>query len=210
MTMTENKTLSVSQNNIHQDLREVRNNILFELEKKNYKTVLLSSTTENENQTQMSLDLARSISLVGEKVLLVDTDLENRQLSRLLGSTDEAGLAEAILNDTEDSIDKLIVRTTSDGLEFLPAGGKVNDSAKLLQGHKLLPALGSVIQAYDFVICDGPAMNGDSSIPFFADSVDAVLFVLRQRITSQTRSLAAIKKLKAFGANVIGTIYTIG
>lgn len=208
MTMTENKTLSVSQNNIHQDLREVRNNILFELEKKNYKTLLLSSTTENENQTQMSLDLARSISLAGKKVLLVDTDLENQQLSRLLESTDESGLTEAILDD--DSSEKLIIHTTFDGLDFLPAGAKVDDSAKLLQGHRLLPALGSVIQAYDFVICDGPAMSGDSSIPFFADSVDAVLFVLRQRVTSQTRSLAAIKKLKAFGANVIGSVYTIG
>ncbi|WP_125581642.1 CpsD/CapB family tyrosine-protein kinase [Lacticaseibacillus suibinensis] len=208
MMMTENKTLSVPENSIHQDLREVRNNILFELEKKNYKTLLLSATTENENQTQMSLDLARSISLAEKKVLLVDTDLENQQLSLLLESTDEAGLTEAILND--DSSDKLIMHTTSDGLDFLPAGAKVDDSAKLLQGHRLLPALGSVIQAYDYVICDGPAMNGDSSIPFFADSVDAVLFVLRQRVTSQTRSLAAIKKLKAFGANVIGSVYTIG
>ena len=100
-------------------------------------TLMVTSSLPGEGKTFMSLNLA--LSIVAEKdttVLLMDGDLVNPTMSRLLGVEDQLGLTD-VLDGSVGDISEVILQTDIPELRFIPAGRRSALSTELLASEKM-------------------------------------------------------------------------
>jgi len=109
--------------------------------------VMVASAVPGEGKTFTSLNLALSMRLEEDvTVLLVDGDVVNPRITRILGLENEPGLLD-VVRDPGVSVGSAILATDVPGLAFLPAGRpdanptellastRMRDVAALLGGH---------------------------------------------------------------------------
>ena len=94
--------------------------------------IMTASALPNEGKTFTSINLALSLALEKDiTVLLVDADVSKRHISQIFGVEKEAGLLDALKDDSLD-LESLIIPTEMDGLSLLPAGHRTDIANELL------------------------------------------------------------------------------
>jgi len=99
--------------------------------------IMVTSSLPDEGKTYLSLSLAISIALERDKtVLLVDSDVINPSLSRLLGVNEATGLTD-YLQDSTISLEDIIVNTSIPRLRLIPSGSRHEQSNELLTSSRM-------------------------------------------------------------------------
>jgi capsular exopolysaccharide synthesis family protein len=172
------------------------------------KTVLVTSGEAFEGKTVTSLNLAKSLAQLGEKVLLIDADLRCPKMNVINDVDNSQGLSTLLKTNGIDrkDLEKAIQRDVEHNLDILPSGPKVPSPANLfgsLQMQGLLRQLGSI---YSYVVIDSPP------VLYFADSVilstfvDAVVLIARANYGSREVLASARKRMQDVRANVVGIV----
>lgn len=142
-------------------------------------TVLgITSTLPSEGKSTIAVNFAALLSHAGARVLLVDADLRNPSLSRMLSPLAEGGLVDLI--NGRGAIDDLVWSEGASQLAFLPAGA----TPRLMHTNALLSSEGvrSVFDAararYDYIIVDlaplAPVVDTRTTVHF----VDAYVYAV--------------------------------
>lgn len=181
------------------------------------------STLAEEGKSTTAKNFATLLSLQGEKVLLLDGDLRNPQLSKRLAPNAPRGLVDLLRNPGLALDDALYVESDT-GLHFLPAVAASDPSgpADLLAS----PAMGALIerlrQSYSVIIADfaplGPVKDAAAAARFVdyyhlivewgATSRSAVADFLTcepsiaERLVSASLSKVDFEALPAYDSNV--------
>ena len=164
--------------------RTLRNNLLFMLNEPNKKVVMVTSTVPGEGKTFISINLARSLSLMDKKVLLIGGDIRNPKLSHDLGipkvnigfSTYLAGMAHGV--------EKVIV-VLYPNFHIMQAGPVPPNPNELLSKQTLNDLFDVLREVYDYIIIDS-APVGVVSDSFMLNRVaDVTLYVMRERVTQK-------------------------
>ncbi|HVE52346.1 MAG TPA: polysaccharide biosynthesis tyrosine autokinase, partial [Ramlibacter sp.] len=144
--------------------RSVRTALQFSTAEGAPKRLVITSTTRNEGKSTTSLALAINFAQMGQRVLLIDGDMRNPTIHRLLGISNDFGLSNLLSSDNRG--DKMITPTVIPNLSVLTAGPVPPNPVDLLTGPKLLLLLNiTSALGIDYVIVDAPPMLG------LADSV---------------------------------------
>jgi protein-tyrosine kinase len=99
--------------------------------------LLVSSALPGDGKTFTSLNLALSMARERDiSVLLVDADAPRARISEVLGMRGQAGLLDALVDETLD-VESLIIRTDIRGLDVLPAGRFIENSTELLASARM-------------------------------------------------------------------------
>src|SRR5580692_10217289 len=94
--------------------------------------VMIASAVPGEGKTFTSLNLALSMRLEEDlNVLLVDGDVVNPRMTRILGLENEPGLLD-VIKDSGVSLSSTVLATDVPGLSFLPAGRPDVNATELL------------------------------------------------------------------------------
>src|SRR5205085_12170308 len=98
------------------------------------------SSISGEGKSFIAANLAISISLTGKKVVLVDLDLNNPSLSKMLNVNYEDGVTEYLNGEKneEDIINKL---DTHENLYFISAATLPENPTELLANGKVQPLI---------------------------------------------------------------------
>ena len=164
--------------------RTLRNNLLFMLNEPNKKVVMVTSTVPGEGKTFISINLARSLSLMDKKVLLIGGDIRNPKLSHDLGipkvnigfSTYLAGMAHGVDEVTE---------VLYPNFHIMQAGPVPPNPNELLSKQTLNDLFDGLREVYDYIIIDS-APVGVVSDSFMLNRVaDVTLYVMRERVTQK-------------------------
>lgn len=159
--------------------------------------VMVASALGGEGKTFTSVNL--SLSLASEKdwkVLLVDVDCRNPQLSRLLGVEKEPGIMD-YLKDPELDIESLIMPTSVDGLSVLPLGNVDEHAAEHLASARmdeLCEHFSSAGRNYIVVFDSSPLLLTAES-PILSTQIGQVALVVMANATPRQAVLEAIEKL---------------
>ena len=145
-------------------------------------------------KTNMSVNLAYTLSMAGKNVVLLDADLGLANVDVILGLAPENNLFHLF---HEDMTLKDILFDTPYGFKILPASSGVSDMVDLDKGQKLdlLDAMDSLEDNVDYLIVDTGAGINDNVL-YFNLAVQERLLVITPEPTSLTDAYALIKVLK--------------
>jgi protein-tyrosine kinase len=99
--------------------------------------LMVTSALPGDGKTFTSINLALSMARERDiSVLLIDADVPKPNISRILGLEQEAGLLDALTDESID-VDSLILRTDVPGLDILPVGRPVDSAPELLASARM-------------------------------------------------------------------------
>jgi len=169
--------------------------------------LVVTSTTRNEGKSTTSLALAINFAQMGHRVLLIDGDMRNPTVHKLLGIPNEFGLSNLLSSDHRG--DKMISPTAVPNLSVLTAGPIPPNPVDLLTGPKLLLLLNiTAALGIDYVIVDAPPMLGLADSVVLGNQLQNVLFVVQSSSTRKTQIKNALRRLRQAGLVPRGVVLT--
>ena len=132
--------------------------------------VLVSSAKKGEGKTFFASNLALNVAMEKDTtVLLVDSNVINPNLHKLLGFEGGKGLMEYLLNEEQD-VANIIYQTTVPNLKVIPAGTPNFLATELLASERMKKLTKELSDRYSdrLVIFDAPPINGVTETPVLA------------------------------------------
>ncbi len=186
--------------------RSVRTALQFATDHGIPRSLLVTSASPSEGKSTTALALARNLTQLGKRVLLVEGDLRNPSLHKLLGLKSEVGLSNLLAGAS--TLANAVQQTGDERLHVLLAGPLPPNPAELLSGSKFVSMLTVAAEHYDQVIIDGPPVLGLADAPILSNAIESTLLVVTSSKTRTSTAQAALKRLMAARARVIGALLT--
>lgn len=168
--------------------------------------ILVTSSRPSEGKSTTAFAVAQAFARVGQRVLLIDGDLRNPSLHRLLRTNNDRGLSN-ILSGAAD-IAQVSRPSGLPGLDIVTCGPLPPNPAELWGGERVRRVMDECRASYDQVVIDGPPVLGFADIPLLASVVDGTLFVLESRRTRRGQARGALKRLHMGYAKLLGVALT--
>lgn len=198
------QTASAPKSPIAESIRSLRTSLRFSTRNGSPHSIFISSTSAGECKSTVALNLATAYSQAGSNVLLIDADLRNPSLHKLLGLENLKGLTN-LLAGTESDLD--ISRTCMvKQLRVITSGPIPPDPVELLSGNKMVDLLKLATEKYDHIIIDGPPVLGLADALVVANLSDATIVTVQAGKTRKGELLDALKRLERARANIVGTV----
>jgi Mrp family chromosome partitioning ATPase len=167
------------------------------------RSVLVTGPAHGSGATTLALNLAACLAGTGRRVLLIDANFLDPQLTRAFGHLGSPGLSEA-LSATGDSRPAVHL-TDIPSLTILPAGASASASPHLLGATSLQQMLAGLAPDHDFILLDGPPLpRADAQAPALAS--DALILTLRARAARRHTVNASLAFLRRLDALVLGAV----
>lgn len=172
---------------------------------RNRHCVLITSACGSEGKTTLAAQLAERCVNAGLLTLLVDADLRNPTLSRMLDAEEEQGLIN-ILRGERAAEDAIIVVEDAGGFHFLPAGTPRMDPSRLLQGDSLGSLLAQARESFDMIIVDAPPVLPVPDALTIGRWTDGAILAVRYDASRFPLVDRANRRLTQVGVPVIGAV----
>jgi succinoglycan biosynthesis transport protein ExoP len=166
--------------------------------------IALTSAVPREGKSLTSLCLARTLALSGSRVVLVDCDLRQRGVTKLVGEN-EVGIVEVVEKGL--SVREALVHDPRTSLFILPASGR-SVPYDLFNNPATDEVLRQLANQFDYVILDTPPILGVADARILAAKADRVLYIAQWNKTPLRAAQAAVDILQESGANVVGALLT--
>ncbi len=157
-----------------------------------------------EGKSTTLFNLAYVCAQMGERVLIVDSDLRRPVQHTFLGVNNNFGLTNVLLRDVP--IEETIKTTSVPNLHFLSSGKLPRSSVGLLDAKRIRELVKNLKTRYDYVFFDSPPIVGVSDASILASEMDGVMLVVQYRKYPRTISARARRILENVGANAVGVV----
>lgn len=165
---------------------------------KNGNLVMVTSALASEGKTFTAVNLAMSVAMEYDNtVLLVDGDVANPAMPKLLGVPSSPGLLD-LLTDGKIDVSDALVKTNIDKLTVLPAGARHRRATELLASEQMVVLLRDLATRYSdrIIIFDSPPLLPTTEARVLATHMGQIVMVVAADSTSQNavnQALATIE-----------------
>ena len=168
------------------------------------KVIAITSCSENEGKTTVSLQIAKSFAELGKKVLVVDADMRKSVMAgRDTTATDSFGLSEVLTGIKK--IEECVCDTQYEGLKILFAGQYPPNPVELIRDKYFAQVLAYARANYDYVIIDTPPLGRVIDAAVIATECDGVVLVIGQNIRYRYAQ-RTMEQLEKSGCKILGAI----
>jgi polysaccharide biosynthesis transport protein len=170
------------------------------------KTIGVTSSLPNEGKSTIAVSLAALIAQGGGRAILLDCDLRNPELTRLLTPDAKAGLLEVIAGQVE--VEDILWREPGSGLAFLPSvvTSRLAHSSDILASEKTRRLIECLRRSYDYVIIDLPPLAPVIDARVASRLVDSFLLVIEWGRTRIGVVQHALRSAPGVGDKSIGIV----
>ena len=186
--------------------RNLRASLLYARVGETVKVILVTSSLPGEGKTTTSIALARTMALAGARVVVVDCDLRQRSVMRVLPGDPKAGLLE-VLNGTV-SLEQALIHDAPSGAMILPLIRSVYTPKDVFGTSAMKSLLSALRQHFDIVILDTAPVLPIADTRVLASQADVVVLLVRWRKTPNKAAQAALRLLTSVNAYVAGAALT--
>ena len=170
------------------------------------KVYLVTSACENEGKTTVSANIALSLAENGKSVLLIDADLRNPSISKIL-SLPEAGYGFANVIKEEVPITEAIKLVKAFNLYVLADRRPVSNPAELLSMKNTEEIIHGIRDEFDYIIIDTAPASVVTDASIIAGFADAAIIVVREDNSPFARIRMSVEDLDSNGAEIVGCIF---
>jgi protein-tyrosine kinase len=167
------------------------------------RSVVVTSSEPGAGRTSVCVGLAGAVAGMGRRAAIVDCNLDDPQLHRVLGEPNFVGLTSGLEGDKPL---EQYGHEVAPGLLVVPTGLLPPDPAPRLEHARLVGAVRSLEEGRDLVIVDGPVAGGVLSSPNLSGGFDGVLLVVHASRTSKNLAREATDDLLEAGTNLLGVV----
>lgn len=168
------------------------------------KLIAITSAVPREGKSLTSFCLARTLALGGARVVLVDCDLRQRGVTKIIGPR-EVGLVEVVQDKVP--LSEALVHDPRSNCFVLPAAGK-SIPYDLFSNPETDEVLRELCEQFDYVLLDAPPILGVADARILAGKADRVLYLVQWNKTPLRAAQSAVDILHECGANVVGALLT--
>jgi polysaccharide biosynthesis transport protein len=199
-------TLANTKSLISEAYRHLRTSILLSSNSQTrQKSIVVTSSKRGEGKTTTCVNLAITLAQANKKVLLMDCDLRNPKIHRILGLRNVDGVS-TFLSDGSKPLNLLIENTAIPNLYVLTAGQIPPNPSELIGSPMMKKCLAAVSQRFDHVLVDTPPLLAVTDGSILANLVDGVILVIRGGDTTKEAIMRSKQLLTHAHARIIGTM----
>ena len=172
---------------------------------KDIHTVMITSCHENEGKTIITLQLAKSLSELNKRVLVIDADMRKSVMAgRNTSAKHPAGLSEVLtgLVTAEESL----YRTQYENLSIMFAGQYPPNPVELLGGPYFERLLEEMKEVYDYILIDVPPLGSVIDAAVVAAKCDGTILVISDNQVRRRQAIEVVDQLKKSGSKILGVV----
>jgi len=169
------------------------------------KAFMVTSPVAGEGKTLTSLNLAITMAQeFDHTVLLVEADIRKPAVLKYLGLESKVGLTDCVLDGVD--VTEAIIKTGIGSLSILPAGRAVENPVELFSSNRMTDILKEIKNRYKdrYVIVDTTPLLPFAEPQYIANTIGAVLMIVREGLTTTEKLERAIEVLK--NNNLLGIV----
>ncbi len=189
---------------ISEEFRKARTTLQFTSKHKEVQSMLITSTGYSEGKTTCLINLGVSLSQLGKKVLIVDTDLRKPTLHETFNQKAEIGLVSVIKG--QSTLEEAICHTGIKTLDILPCGPIPSYPAEMLSSQTMKRLMRQLKTMYDYILYDTPPVLEVTDTSILANQCDGTILVTRSGKYSYKKILEAKKVLELSEGKLLGSI----
>jgi capsular exopolysaccharide synthesis family protein len=182
--------------------RLLRAGVLSQLERLGGKSLLITSTEEAEGKTVVAGNLGVAMTLDGRRTLLIDGNLREPKLAKLMQAEIETGLDAVLLG--QKSFAEAVTQTRIPNLDLLAPSGPLANSTEALASDQMAEIIAEASRLYDVVIVDSPESYTTADARELSRHCTGVLYVVEPQAANKTRMEEAVSLVRQAGSRVIG------
>ena len=186
--------------------RSVRTALQFSTASGAPRRLVVTSSSKDEGKSTTALALAINFAQMGKPVLIIDADLRNPVMHKLLKVENSRGLSNYLAGSLGPL--EVIHRTEVPNLFVMTTGPLPPNPVELLSSMKLLNLLTQCEERFAHVIVDGPPVIGIADAIVLGNQVENSVFVVESGKTRKGHAKAALKRLQQAGVHPLGVILT--
>lgn len=184
--------------------RNLVTNLRFVSVDKPLRTILVTSAVAAAGKSTTAANLAATLALSGDKVVLVSADLRRPSIHKFFGLTNSLGLLDAF--DKSFRLEDALLEDEIKNLRILPTGGLPPNPTEILDSARFDEILTQVESLADVVVIDSAPVLGLGDAGVLASRVDGILFVVRSGGATRSEVAHASDQLNKAGGRIIGAV----
>ena len=190
---------------VSEAFRALRTSLLLSQADHPPQVILVTSALPREGKTTAAVNLAVTLAQLGDRTLILDSDLRKPGVRRVLNMSvgRETGLSSYLAGVA--SLDEVTFpHPQIENLVMLPTGPIPPSPADLLSSHRMRDAVSYLRQKYKFIVIDSPPIMAATDAVILSALTDGVLLVVRSGTTpkeafTRTRDLLHAVKCRLLG-----------
>lgn len=190
-----------------ESLRALKTNIQFCGD--DIRTLVLTSALPNEGKSTVTLDLARSLTESGKRVLLIDTDMRKSvYVGRLRAvpadGSEIYGLSHFLSG--QKRLEDVLYGTEIPGMYMIFAGPSVPNPTEILEKNYFQDLLKFASEHFNYVLLDCAPIGAAIDAAVIAKHCDGAILVVAQGMASGRMLQNVKKQMEVSGVRILGVV----
>lgn len=190
---------------IAEDYRTVRTSILLSFAENPPKSILVTSAMPKEGKSVTVANLAVAFSQLGERILVVDSDLRKPRLHQIFQIEREEGLSNYLTGNL--ALKDAIQKTHIENIFLIPSGPIPPNPSELLNSKKMKHLMDESRAGFDYIFFDTPPVLAVIDPLIVSALTDATMFLIKAGQTTRKPFLNAVGELRKANANILGVLF---
>lgn len=193
-------------NKRHNQFRESLRKLRHEVENSGKKIFLFASTKKGEGKTTLIQALSYSLSMSKKKILIIDTNFCNNDLTMQLNADPilekiHPNQGQSLLSQVKNAAKEVgpsIYAIGSEGGDYTPS--------EILPRENLLHHLRELSADYDFILLEGPPLNDFSDTKELSQYVDGVIAIFSARHVIKQIDMQSMSFFHELNGKFVGSV----
>ena len=167
--------------------------------------VAVTSCHENEGKTTVTLNLARSLTELGKKVLVIDADMRKSVIAgRHTNVKSPTGLSEVLTGMVK--LADSVYATQHPQLHMIFSGKYPPNPVELLSGKYFKALVAETRKVYDYVLIDTPPLGRVIDAAVVAPNCDGVILVMADNAVRSKQAQEVVEQLRKSESRILGVV----
>ena len=190
-----------------ESLRALKTNIQFCGD--DIQTIVVTSAMPNEGKSTVTMDLARSLTESGKRVLLIDTDMRKSvYVGRLRAVASDGGEIYGLSHflSGQKRLEDVLYGTEISGMFMIFAGPSVPNPTEILEKNYFIELLKFAKEHFNYVLLDCAPIGAAIDAAVIAKHCDGAILVISQGMASSRMIQNVKKQLEVSGVRILGAV----
>lgn len=192
---------------ISEAYRSLRTSIQYAKADSRLKTIIVTSPGPQEGKSTTVANLAITISQMGSKTLLVDTDLRRPVLHSIFKLSRSIGISNYLVGKVE--LEDAIFKTEIDNLSLMPCGTLPPNPSELLGSKAMKQCITALKNQFDVILFDSPPILAVTDAAVLSSEVDGVILVVKAGHTDRNAIIRSYEILRNIPNRILGALLNV-